>query len=105
MRCIGNTVDTHQCPGSVYLTCDLRHIVDTAGNVGEMAETNEPRPRIEQLLQFRYDELGRLRAKTLFADCKAELLKPPPSAAIGLMVQIGDDDFIAWLEPTADSMR
>ena len=70
----------------MYLARDLRHIVDAAGNVREMAETDEPGPRIEQLFQLRHFKFCGLGIEAPFANCKAELLKPPPGSVIGLMV-------------------
>ena len=96
VRCVGDAVDANHGTGVVRFGGDLSDVVDIAGNVGDVREGNQPRPIRQQLVQVVDIEDSGVGVDWPFDGVDAEFGQSPPGSGIRLVVEFGDDDFVAF---------
>ena len=89
----------------MHLARDRGDVVDRADDVRAVGEADEARAGTKQRLERGLVELAGRRVDPPFADDQPVLGEPAPGAVVGFVVEVGDDDFVARLEPMPDRLR
>ncbi len=105
VRAEGHAVDDGPGAGLVDEVGDLAHRVDAGDHVGAMGERDRARAVGQQGLEVHRVQLGRIGVDFPLAHDDALVLQPGPGADVGLVVLVGDDDFVTALQLLPQGLR
>ena len=105
VRRIGDTVDTGQRAGLVDSVNDRFHVMDEADDVRAMSETDQLRPIVQKRFQILDLKIVGIGVHAPFANYRAGGFQPAPRAVVGLVVLVGDDNFVAGLQQWRQRVR
>ncbi len=100
----GDAVQAHQRSGVVRLRDDCLGIVDAAGQVGTVGKADQPGSFTQQRFQIVEHQFASFRMEPPLLDCNAVFRQTPPSAAVRLVILVGDDDLVAWVQQRQQRM-
>jgi hypothetical protein len=101
---IGDAVDADHGAGLMGLGGDLGHRVDAADHVGAVGKADQAAARAQEIVERRQVELAAFRVDAPLLYDQAVIGQPPPGAAVGLVVLLGDDDLVARLKAAAQCL-
>ncbi len=101
----GDAVDHRQRAGRMHARAKGGNGIDLAEDVRAVRERHQARAPAQQGVESARVQASGLRVHRPFAHHDAALAQPAPDAAVGLVVLVGDDDFVAGRQHAAKGLR
>ncbi len=95
VRGISHRINTDQGPSLMDPVGDCSDIIDASRDVGGLTETHQASFVGQQGIEIFDFQIRCIFVDLPFFNDKTKFFKSPPSATVGFMIQIGDDDLIA----------